>query len=137
MTLPQQFWRYPTAEAIANLAVRFNVPNHPEMQDWEWEVADSSRLDEYLAVYNSGELTDDERFTLMETIIQAFENAPGELDAHPHWGATLSILGVNFDLHAYTVWYWSGQGHVRGEGEWRVSQPLRSILEMQMPRLSQ
>lgn len=48
-------------------------------QDWEWEVADPARIDEYLNAYHVGEFTDDERFTLMETLIQAFD------DLRCHW----------------------------------------------------
>lgn len=79
MTVPEHLWRFPTREAIASLAIRFDVPNEPHMQDWEWEVADPARIDEYLNAYHVGELTDDERFTLMETLIQAFD------DLRDHW----------------------------------------------------
>jgi hypothetical protein len=44
------------------------------MQDWSWEVADATRLDEFLAVYQTASLTDDERFTLMEVLLQSFED---------------------------------------------------------------
>lgn len=135
MTLPERFWRYPTAQAMASLALRFNLPSYPDMQDWQWIVADSSRLDEFLDTYNSGELTDDERFTLMETILQSFVELPGEFEAHPRWRETLAILEANFDLHVHTVWYWSGQGEMPTEGEWRVAPPLRAILERHLPRL--
>jgi len=39
------------------------------MQDWE--VDDYSRINEFIEVYESIEISDDEKFTLMETIIQA------------------------------------------------------------------
>jgi hypothetical protein len=135
MTLHERFIRYPTAQAVDSLAVRFNLPNHPEIQDWEYVVADSSRLDEFLDAYNSGELTDDERFTLMETILQSFEELQGKLNAHPRWRETLAILESNFNLHVYTVWYWSGRDEGPVDGEWRVAAPLRSILDRHLPRL--
>ena len=49
------------------------------MQDWEWEVASPERIDEFLAAYEGGELTDDERFTLMETLLQSFEDVDAPL----------------------------------------------------------
>ncbi len=74
MTVPEHLWRFPTADARASLAARFGVPNEPHIQDWEWEVADPARIDEYISAYVDAGLTDDERFTLMETVIQAFED---------------------------------------------------------------
>ncbi|NPU12768.1 hypothetical protein HL667_03270 [Bradyrhizobium sp. 83012] len=80
------------------------------MQDWEWEVADPTRIDEFLSAYESGELSEDERFVLMETIIQSFEDLQ-RLEKHPdpdqRWQRVLVILDRNIDLHAHTVWYWS------------------------------
>jgi len=69
MSVPEHF--YPTRTAIDALAARFGLPNRPDMQDSEWEVAGPTRLDELINAYKSGELDDDERFTLMETIIQS------------------------------------------------------------------
>jgi hypothetical protein len=34
-----------------SLATRFGLPYHDDMQDWEWEVADSARFEEFLATY--------------------------------------------------------------------------------------
>jgi hypothetical protein len=79
MTVPEHLWRFPTEQAIASLAARFDLPNESYMQDWEWEVADPERIDEYITVYNSGELNDDERFTLMETIVQLTSQEPRAL----------------------------------------------------------
>lgn len=135
MSVPERLWRFPTARAIASLAARFDVPNGPHMQDWEWEIADSNRLDEYLTAYKSGELTDDERFTLMETIMQAFEDLPASLDSEPRWEETLMILDSNIDLHAYTVWYWSDLEDELGEESWRVTPYLRKLVERHKTRL--
>jgi hypothetical protein len=54
--VPEHLWRYPTKDAIENLAKRFDFPTDPQMQDWEYEVADASRIGEFLAAYESGEL---------------------------------------------------------------------------------
>ncbi len=53
------------------------------------------------------QLNDDERFTLMETIIQAFEDHPASLHANSLWQETLILLDTGIDLHAFSVWYWS------------------------------
>lgn len=135
MTVPEHLWRFPTAEAKASLATRFDVPNEPHMQDWEWEVADPKRIDEYLSAYRSGGLSDDERFTLMETIIQAFDDLADPLDSNHRWSETLHILDENIDLHAYSVWYWSDLEYELGDETWRVTPFLRTIVDRHKGRL--
>lgn len=83
MAVPEHLWRFSTADARASLAERFGAPNESCMQDWEWEVADSGRIGEHLDAYHNGGLSDDEGFTLMEAMIQAFEDLEDSLDADP------------------------------------------------------
>lgn len=135
MTVPESLWRFPTLIAIKSLAKRLSVPFEPWMQDWEWDIADSARIDEYVSLYNSGDLSDDERFTLMETIIQAFEDLPLSLDVDVRWAETLAILDTNIDLHAYSVWYWSDLEDELGDEGWRVSPYLRRLVERHASRL--
>ena len=106
MEIPQSLWRFSKKEAIDNLAARFGLPNEPGMQDWQWEVADNDRIDEFLAAYKSGELSDDERHTLMETIIQSF--GWNEIEQPSlRWQETLNLIEHNIELHIYTVCYWA------------------------------
>ena len=80
-------------------------------------------------------LNDDERFTLMETIIQAFEDLPDSLDADCRWTEVLQLLDSNIDLHAYSVWYWSDLEDELGDESWRVTPFLRKIVQRHKPRL--
>ncbi|MDR2012165.1 MAG: hypothetical protein LBQ20_03815 [Rhodanobacter sp.] len=149
MSVPEHLWRYPTSSAIDSLAKRFEFPNTPEMQDWEWEVANPKRISEFLDAYENGQLTDDERFTLMEIIIQSFEDLglkvkfdpewqhvlPMALD--PRWHHVLVLLDQNIDLHAYSVWYWSDLENENedGDDQWQVTPFLRSIVAKHRNRL--
>jgi hypothetical protein len=96
------------------------------MQDWEWEVADPKRIDEFLRAYEGGELSDDERFTLMETILQSFEDLSRTLEADKRWLQVLALLEANIQLHIYTVWYWAD---LENDTTWKVAPFLRQILE--------
>ena len=129
MSIPQNLWRFPTEQSILSLAARLNVAWDPGMQDWEWEIAESSRLDEYLSLYRSGCLTSDERFTLLETIMQAFEDLPSELESDARWHDTLTLLDTEVDLHACTIWYWSDLEDELGEESWRVTPFLRKLVQ--------
>ena len=126
--IPEHLWRFPTSKAIDNLSKRFGLPNSPEMQDWEWEVADPQRIDEFVDAYLSSELDDDERFTLMETIVQSFEDFDGPIEQHPRWKEVLRLLDEKITLHIYTVYYWSDLETENVDEQWRVTKYFRSIL---------
>ena len=132
MNTPEPKYRFPTADAIKKLATRFRLPSGPDMQDWEWEVADCSRIDEFLSVYESEPLSDDERFTLMEIIIQSFEDlASGcNLVSEPRWKRTMGILETNIALHAYSVWYWSCQQAEDEDEAFHVSPFMKEIIAL-------
>lgn len=42
---------YPTKPARQALAMRFGLPYHDAIQDWEREVANADHFDQYLAAY--------------------------------------------------------------------------------------
>src|SRR4051794_1394408 len=102
----KQRWVMPDAES--KLACLLGLPSHPDMQDWEHQCADSSRLGEFLDLYERGGLSDDERFALMALIVSSFDD----------WlqlGGTDELviqrvrrhLVADLSLHECTVHYWS------------------------------
>ena len=98
------------------------------MQDWEIEVADPERIEEFLAAYESGELDDDEKFTLMQTIIESFEVGDQPLQEMPAWHRALSLIEENLDLHIYSVWYWGSEEN-GVEDHWQVHEYFSKLLE--------
>lgn len=135
MSVPEHLWRHPTAAAIDTLARRFGLPNDPGMQDWPWQVADAGRLDEFLAAYEDEGLDEDERFTLMEIMLQSFEDLGQSIGFDPRWHRTLEILDRNIDLHANTVWYWSALENDDADDQWLVTPFMRRIVDKHRGRL--
>ena len=135
MSVPEHLCRFPTSAAIDALAKRFRLPDGAQMQDWPWEVADAERLDEFLDAYDSGGLSDDERFTLMEIILQSFEDLGSSRGFDARWHRALDVLDRNIDLHAYSVWYWSDLENENTDELWLVTPFLRRLLERHRYRL--
>ena len=125
--IPDHLLRYPTRAAINSLARRFDIKTETWMQDWEWQVADPDRIDDFLAAYESTDLTDDERFTLLEMLIQSFEDLDHSLFFEPRWERLLALIDQNIELHIHTVWYWSVEGSPIDEA-WRVTPFMREML---------
>jgi hypothetical protein len=105
----------------------------PHSQDWEWEVAAPGQFDRWLAVYGSTALTDAERFSLMEMLVQCVEEmasahgSGGQVEELPEWQALAAVLRANPRLHASTICYWSVLGRDETDEQFRVSVPMRRV----------
>ena len=122
--------RHPTREATDSLARRFGFPLlSDDHQDWEFQVADSSRIREFLRAYESDELTEDEGFVLMQTIIQSFEDLENDLSGSQEWKRVLELIERDIDVHISSVWYWTGLETSDSLSlAWRVSPCMREML---------
>ncbi len=110
MSVPERYWGFPTRAAVDSLSARFGLRNEPWMQDWEYMVADESRLEEFLAELEGGDLTDDERFLLSQTVMQCFENLASEgrdVAAMDQWRRFVRLIRARSDLYLYTLCYWA------------------------------
>ena len=121
--LPEHLWRYPTGAARESLAARFGLPLDDSDQDWEWTNSRPEQLPDCLAAYQSGELDDDERFTLMEMMIQCAEDEPEKV----HLAEVLKSLETQVKLHLASVWYWACIGSEQ-EDSWDIAPGMRAIL---------
>ena len=121
-------FRCPTRAAIDSLAKQLDLPNEPHMQDWQWEVADPERLAAFLSAYENLQLNEDERFCLMEIIVQSFEDSDCEAGTSPEWLRIEKLLKENFQVHAYSVWYWACFGTAL-KNAWRVAPAMRSLFQ--------
>ena len=96
--VPDHLKRYPTGAGRRDLAARLGLTVDPRAQDWEWEVAESEMFYDWLAVYRSEMLSDDERFSLMEVLIQCVEDTVwesdtlGAVEGLPRWEAVAVLL---------------------------------------------
>jgi hypothetical protein len=111
--VPEGLRRYPTKAGREALAARLGLTIDPYSQDWEWEVADPPRFQERLAVYQEATLSEEERISLMEMLIQSVESvarlrgAAQEVEQLGEWLAITPLLRANALLHASTIEYWS------------------------------
>jgi hypothetical protein len=122
--------RYPTTAARKSLAARFGLPYADVMQDWEWEVADCKRFDEFLEAYRTQTLTDDERFSLMEILVQCAEDTVSRSDENTSWSAIEPLLLLNSSLHKATIEYWARLYSVKSGEFFRVSAKMRRVWQI-------
>ena len=123
MEIPEHLWRFPTAEAIASLVSRFQFATHQHMQDPEVELSDPERIDEFLAAYEAGDLTDDERFLLMEILLNSFELSDRPFLSQTQWPRTLALLDRNIAMHMFSVLAFSDP-----EDDWLIGPDMRVLV---------
>jgi hypothetical protein len=136
MSVPEHLWRFPTTAARIRLVQLLRLPYHESMQDWEWEVAEGNRVGEFLHVYESSGLSEDEQFSLMEIIIQSVEDSETAYSS-VEWRRALRHLDERISVHAHSVWYWAVPDEENQEAHWRVTPDLRLLLEKHRHRLAQ
>lgn len=123
--------RWATPAARRSLSHRFGLPHDPFLQDWEWEVADPSRFGEFLGAYESGDLDEDERFALMEILIQCIEDIGlSSVESSPEWRSVADLLRAHAGLHASSVQYWSCLGERELEDCFQVTGPMRAVWDV-------
>lgn len=110
--IPHSLRRYPTNAARSRLAELLGLPYEPSMQDWEWEIADTCRFQEFIDVYRNLHLPEQERVSLMEILIQCVEDLlqdpfrTGESRGVEEWKDVATLLRLHPRLHARSIYYW-------------------------------
>jgi hypothetical protein len=100
---------YVTGEAIYSLAKKLKLPS-PDIygQDWEYIVADSTRIDEFIAFYSNSPLSIEGKFALMIVIISSYDDAIQEKSNNKcTWDKIRYYLLRDYNIHANTILYWS------------------------------
>lgn len=103
------FPKYVTSESIYSLIEKLNLPEpEPFEQDWEYMVANVDRISEFLSFYEQGNLSIDEKFTLMIIIIQSCDDALWDQRFNQEiWGKIKHYLITESHIHRETILYWA------------------------------
>lgn len=119
-------FRCATRKAIDKVAKDLDLRNEDWMQDWPIEVIVFSDIEKYLSYYET--LTDeDEKFVLMEGIIDATEYQQTEDLFITYCNKVNRLLRKDFNIHEYTIHYWSYFESANLEDWWRITPLMRQI----------
>lgn len=119
--------RFVTQKAIEELTRNLNLEfDWEDYQDWEFIVGKSADIAKYIEYYIS-EIDDDNKFALMEIIIQATEEQEVENDFIKYSEIVQRLLSENFKLHEHSLFYWSCFDINNLEDCWRITPIMRSL----------
>ncbi len=96
-------------ETIAKLSKKLSLPYTGTEQDWDIEMADSNRINEFIDLYHQYDLAFEERVTLMSLIIASYDNFLNEnnLEIDCRWDSINAMLAKDRIHFAELINYWS------------------------------
>ncbi len=99
-------------------------------QDWEYEVADSSRVEEFVSFYENEQLDGDEKFALMIIVISSFNDLLREKGMEiAIWERIKRNLVMDRHIHMNTILYWADIGGEL-EDSWAIAPNMRAVLNL-------
>ncbi len=111
--------------SFEKVAEHFRLPYSHRSQDWEIEVADPTRIPEFIDGFSS--LVDPStRRVLAELIIASFDEAvdASQFDLS-EWQRFWSIIREDFEDYSFSIEYWCNRP---GGGSWSITSHLRASL---------
>lgn len=100
---------YPSKNSIERLSKALHlrsVSNY--MQDWEYEVADSKRLSEFISYYEQNSLNSNEKVTLMTLILASYDNYIKAFGEDVDYSKKIKqFLTYDMELFKNIIEYWS------------------------------
>jgi predicted protein tyrosine phosphatase len=122
----QPIYRSGTKKAIDELAVALHLPNDSDIQDWSYTQGNPADIEKYIAHYDLAN-DDDQKFVLMQLIIQAIEDQSTEDLFLKYWERIPPILATDFELHAYTIHYWACVDYKNLDKYWKTTPLMRQV----------
>jgi hypothetical protein len=119
-------FRTTTKKAIELIADKLNLPNDTAMQDWAYEVTNADNIDNYIFYYKEI-INEDEKFALMQLIIQATEDQRNEEQFKNYCNKIKPLLITDFKTHEYTIYYWCCFENNSIEDCWKISPMMREL----------
>ena len=118
--------RYGTRASIDNLITALDLTDNYGMQDWSYEIAEPEDIDKYLDHYRLIN-NEDDKFVLMEMIIQATEYQRTNQDFVQYCSTIKDLLTEDFTIHQYTIYYWASMDQVDLSNAWKIAPLMREL----------
>ncbi len=117
-----------TREAIEYLNKELRLPATGREQDWEIELADANRIDEFISFYENKTLSDDNKSALMTLIIGSLEDlAYAKPIDEIMWGKIAKLLCDTPELHKPIIDYWSLGDENNSDDLFAITKLMRSL----------
>ncbi|SEK54568.1 hypothetical protein [Parapedobacter koreensis] len=115
-------------EIIKQLSKELLLPFTGIEQDWDIEMANSKRIDEFIKFYKESHLCDDKKVAVMSLILSSYDDLLNEnnLEIDDRWNEIKSILESERIIFIDLIDYWSLSNEVE-ENLFRITPLMRNI----------
>lgn len=122
--------RHPTAAARRKLSSVLAFEDNQSIQDWERYFADEHRISEFIELYSSGGLDDDQKYLLMDLILASAAFADEDQLSVRQWSQIDYLLLTNSALHERTIWEWADIDEETGTSteDFQISVHMQQLL---------
>lgn len=116
-------------EIIEQLSKELLLPFTGIEQDWDIEMANSNRIDEFIKFYKESSLCDDKKVAVMSLILSSYDDLLNEnnLEIDDRWNEIKSILESERVIFIDLINYWSLFNEVDDKNLFRITHLLRNI----------
>ncbi|QDT89012.1 hypothetical protein [Gimesia algae] len=97
-------------------------------QDWEYLLADETRLSDYIDLYQQPQTTDQEKRVLGCFVIQSLENLLPEMISEQRVRTCLAMLWDDRVIHAHEFEYWSMRDETDPDNLFQITNLVRAFL---------
>lgn len=121
------------AKAIEYLNKVFDFHPHEYCQDWDIELGDLNKLEEFISFYENNELSEEVKQTLMALIVAAYDNLLNyetAFYADKQWQIIKQLIMQNVRLFNGLLNYWACIGHSNPDSMFKVTPLIREIISI-------
>lgn len=116
-------------EIIEQLSKELSLPYTGIEQDWDIEMANSNRIDEFLKFYKGSNLSDNKKVATMSLILASYEDLLNEnnKEIDDRWNEIKSILEYEKVIFADLIDYWSLSNELGVDNLFQITPLLRNL----------
>lgn len=112
-------------EIIERLSKELSLSFMGIEQDWDIELADNKRVNEFISYYNENNLTDEMKYATISLILASYDDFLNdkELDRDYRWYEIEKILKSENELFSNLIEYWAVDSEI--ENVFRITPLIR------------
>lgn len=116
-------------EIIEQLSKELLLPYTGIEQDWDIEMADSKRIDEFIDFYCHKDLSVDKRIAVISLILSSYEDflSENDLKVDHRWNTIRFILESERDICFDLIEHWSFSNEIENNDEFRITSLIKDI----------
>lgn len=116
-------------EAIGSISKKLGIQFLGYEQDWEIEMADSNRVEEFILFYKKATLSKNEKIVLFTLILASYDDYLSEkiIDEDELWYLIIEIMRFETETVKEVVDYWSLVGERHPENLFKITPLIKDL----------